>query len=209
DHSKDSRGVTLEDFKRGLQELQAYNVHDRFNKVIVRKPGAFGGIEGVDFHIEDCSGCTCLVCDKTEEFYADALVDCRVLIGPCASSTFIRNCENCTFWVVTRQFRVRDCTNCTFYVHCHTEPVIESSKDLRIAPFCAEYPGLSEHFREAKFDPAKNFWGAVFDFSGLPDRANWKIQPLDDCEQLVVSFQGPGALAGRYMWGCGGFSRLG
>ncbi|CAJ1398543.1 unnamed protein product [Effrenium voratum] len=35
---------------------------------------------------------------------------------PCASSAFIRNCENCTFWVVTRQFRLRDCSNCTFYL---------------------------------------------------------------------------------------------
>ncbi|CAE7290557.1 rp2 [Symbiodinium necroappetens] len=188
-HQQDGR-VDLPAFKRGLKELQPYAIHDRFNKTIVRKPGAFGGLDCVDFHVEDCSGCTCLVCEKSSEFHADGLVDCRLVIGPCENSTFVRNCENCTFWVATKQFRVRECINCTFYLHCHTEPIIESSKDLRVAPFCAEYPGLSQQFREAKFDPAKNFWNAIYDFTGKAESANWQIPSLDACEKLIVSFEG-------------------
>ncbi|CAE7451415.1 rp2 [Symbiodinium sp. CCMP2592] len=188
-HQQDGR-VDLPAFKRSLKELQPYAIHDRFNKTIVRKPGAFGGLDCVDFHVEDCSGCTCLVCEKSSEFHADGLVDCRLVIGPCENSTFVRNCENCTFWVATKQFRVRECINCTFYLHCHTEPIIESSKDLRVAPFCAEYPGLSQQFREAKFDPTKNFWNAIYDFTGKAESANWQIPSLDACEKLIVSFRG-------------------
>eukprot|EP00439_Symbiodinium_sp_Y106_P033342 s5465_g3.t19 len=188
-HQQDGR-VDLPAFKRGLKELQPYAIHDRFNKTIVRKPGAFGGLDCVDFHVEDCSGCTCLVCEKSSEFHADGLVDCRLVIGPCENSTFVRNCENCTFWVATKQFRVRECINCTFYLHCHTEPIIESSKDLRVAPFCAEYPGLSQQFREAKFDPTKNFWNAIYDFTGKAESSNWQIPSLDACEKLIVSFRG-------------------
>eukprot|EP00434_Breviolum_minutum_P038771 symbB.v1.2.034406.t1/scaffold4435.1/size39697/1 len=119
-----------------------------------------------------------------------ALKNCRVLIGPCRSSSFIRNCENCTFWVATKQFRVRDCINCTFYLHCHTEPVIEASKDLRIAPFHAKYPGLKKQFQDAGFDSALNFWNAVYDFTGNSKHANWTIPSLDECEELIVSFEG-------------------
>eukprot|EP00913_Durusdinium_trenchii_P021979 g20652.t1 len=197
-------GVELADFKRGLKDLNPYAVHDRTTQLLVRKPGAFGGIEGVDFHLEDrvdcrappsrdCKGCSVLICDKSEEFKVDALANCRVLIGPCTSSSFIRNCENCTFWVATRQFRVRDCSNCTFYLHCHTEPVIESSKELRIAPFNAKYPGLPKQFEEAGFDATKNYWNAVYDFTGNAKSANWSIPPLDQCEELIITFEGSSA----------------
>eukprot|EP00435_Cladocopium_sp_Y103_P040789 s216_g11.t1 len=138
-HRNSNSGVDLAAFKRGLKELNPYAVQNRDHKLIVRRPEAFGGIEGVDFHLEDCTGCTCLICDKSEEFKVDALTNCRVLIGPCRSSTFIRNCENCTFWVATKQFRVRDCSHCTFYLHCHTEPVIEASKGYLDGPERLEY----------------------------------------------------------------------
>jgi len=145
-------------------------------------------MQGVDAHIEDCTGCTILICDRTAEFFADGLVNCRVLVGPCSSSTFVRNCDGCTFWVATKQFRTRDCTNCTFYLHSHTEPIIETSSDISLAPFAAEYPGLAAQFREAKFDLERNFWSAIYDFTGRADRANWRFQPLEECEALVVSF---------------------
>jgi len=68
--------------------------------------------------------------------------------------------------------------------------VIELSKDLRLAPLCAKYPGLTRHFQEVSFDPKFNLWNAVFDFTGRSDGANWEIQRLENCEELVVSFQG-------------------
>eukprot|EP00931_Biecheleriopsis_adriatica_P021213 TRINITY_DN1393_c0_g1_i1.p1 TRINITY_DN1393_c0_g1~~TRINITY_DN1393_c0_g1_i1.p1 ORF type:complete len:1310 (-),score=283.52 TRINITY_DN1393_c0_g1_i1:100-4008(-) len=184
------KGVSQEAFKPFLKELNAYSATNRSKEVVVRKPGAFGGLENVDFRIEDSKDCTFLICDRTEQFQVDDLENCTVVIGPCASSTFLRKCRNCTFWVVTKQFRVYDCKNCTFYLHCHTEPVIEESQDLRIAPFCARYPQLTKQFREAKLDPTRNFWNAVYDFTGRQDRANWEIQPLDNCEELLIAFQG-------------------
>uniref|UniRef100_A0A7S4R720 EF-hand domain-containing protein n=2 Tax=Alexandrium monilatum TaxID=311494 RepID=A0A7S4R720_9DINO len=181
-------GVSLDSLKRNYRELFPYNTFKLSNRVIVRKPGAFGGMQNVDMRIEECRSCSILVCDRMAEVYVDDLTDCRVLIGPCSSSTFLRNCKGCDFWVATKQFRVRDCTNCRFYLFSHTEPVIETSSDLCFAPFSAEYPGLSEHFRDAGFDPSKNRWNAVYDFNGRADGANWSIRPLDECETLVVTF---------------------
>merc|ERR1711879_97893 len=117
-------GVTQEDLRNGFKELDPYCMWNLLHRLVVRKPGAFGGADGVDVHIEDSSNSTILICDRAAEVYADALIGCRVLVGPCASSTFIRDCDGCTFWVATRQLRTRDCTNCIIYLHSHTEPVI-------------------------------------------------------------------------------------
>jgi len=71
-------------------------------------------------------------------------------------------------------------------LHSHTEPIIESSKDLAFAPFAASYPGVAEHFQEAKMDADRNFWNAIFDFTGKADGANWRILPMDECCELDV-----------------------
>jgi len=120
----------------------------------------------------------------------DECKNCKVLIGPCDSSTFVRDCKNCTFWITTRQLRTRDCKDCIFYLHSHTEPIIESSQDLAFAPFSASYPGLTQHFEGAKLDAGKNFWSAIFDFTGRPDGANWRILPFTECSELEVEFFG-------------------
>ncbi|CAK0880503.1 unnamed protein product [Prorocentrum cordatum] len=183
-------GVTLEAFRTGIRgSLSPYSMSKRKDCVLVRKPGAFGGMSGVDFQVEECSGCTILICDRTDQVYLDELVDCIVLVGPCNSSIFARNCRGCTFWLACRQLRTRDCASCTFHLHSHTEPVIESSSDLSFAPFAAEYPGLSAQFKQVGFVASRNLWTAIFDFTGRADGANWRILPLDECEKLVVAFE--------------------
>eukprot|EP00435_Cladocopium_sp_Y103_P035170 s216_g9.t1 len=62
--------------------------------------------------------------------------------------------------------------------------------DLRIAPFHAMYPGLKKQFQDAGFEAKLNFWNAVYDFTGNNKHANWSIPPLDECEKLVVTFEG-------------------
>ena len=44
--------------------------------------------------------------------------------------------------VVCRQFRTRDLKDCDFALHCVTRPIIEESKDLRMACFDLDYDGL-------------------------------------------------------------------
>jgi len=183
-------GVSLEGLKRGLRMLDPYNIAKQSNRLIVRKPGAFGGAQGVDLHIEELDHCTVLVCDRTEQVFGDELSNCQVLIGPCNSAVFVRKCYACTFWVACKQLRTRDCKNCVFYLHSQTEPAIETSERLSFAPFAAEYPELTAQFEETHFDNSKNFWNAPFDFSGRPDHSNWSIRSLDECETLVVSLEG-------------------
>merc|ERR1711865_1139834 len=123
---------------------------------------------------------------------ADFLTGCTVLCAPVNASTFVRNCTNCTFWVATRQLRTRDCKNCVFYLHAHTEPIIESSLDLVIAPWNASYPFAKKQFEAAGFDASKNLWNAIYDFSGKGN-ANWRIPGLHECEHLEVTEPGVSA----------------
>lgn len=78
----------------------------------------------------------------------------------------------------SKQLRTRDCTNCTVNLYSKTDPIIEKSSGMVIAPFNLSYPGLDTHFKAAALDPACNHWRRIFDFSkddtSLPE-PHWKI----------------------------------
>jgi hypothetical protein len=148
-------------------------------------------ISGQPFELEKLHSCDVLLLDHTEAIQADELENCRfvirfavallvgcnhisltfwislvllshrVLIGACCDSVFVRNCTGCTFTIACKQLRTRDCVGCTFYLLCNTEPVIETSTDIAVAPLNACYPGLLEHVAAAGLDPKLNLWFAV------------------------------------------------
>lgn len=188
-YGRDGKGVDLESFQKGFASLNPYLVSNRKAEVIIRKPGSVCA-PGGQVSLEDLTDCTVLVCDRSEQVFMDMCKGCNILIGPCDSSTFVRDCEGCTFWVVTRQLRTRDCKDCKFFLHSHTEPIIESSKDLAFAPFSASYPGLTRHFEEAKLDAGNNFWSAIFDFTPGTAGSNWRILALEECQNLLVELPG-------------------
>jgi len=160
----------------------------RSGEAMVRKVGSLGGLKGSSQQasLEYLEDCEVYICTVTAQAFVD---DCKrsvIMFGPCESSVFVRNCEDCVFWLATQQLRTRDCKNCKFFLYSKTEPVIESSEDLAFAPWCAEYPGCGEHFQQARFDRQRNMWNAVFDFSGKPSHANWRIMPMEEVCTLRV-----------------------
>lgn len=177
--------MDLAGLKKGFASLNPYLISKRKDCTIWRKRGSISA-PGSQMNLEDLVDCEVFVCDRTEQAFVDECSGCAVLIGCCSGPTFVRDCKGCTFWVATRQLRTRDCVDCKFFLHSHTEPIIESSKDLAFAPFAASYPGVAEHFREAKMDADRNFWNAIFDFTGKADGANWRILPLGECCELDV-----------------------
>ena len=64
-----------------------------------------------------------------------ARAGCKVFVGACSESVFVRNCADSTFYLACKQLRTRDCKNCTFYLYCQTEPIIETSEGMAFAPF--------------------------------------------------------------------------
>jgi hypothetical protein len=110
------------------------------------------------FDIGDCENTTMAIMDNCEQVQIDQLKNCRVFIGACASSIFIRNCENCVFYTACRQLRLREVTNSKFYIYSMAEVHIEYSNTLQFAPFNGGYPDQEKHFRNAQLDPANNLW---------------------------------------------------
>merc|ERR1712087_429751 len=84
------------------------------------------------------------------------------------------------------QLRTRNCKRCTFFLYSKTEPIIEMSEELVFAPWCARYPGCTEHFQQKKFPPEGNLWNAIFDFTGKADRSNWRIADLGCVVELSL-----------------------
>jgi len=195
--------LTFEGFTKDYSLLNPFMLGpQRREEVIVRRPGSLGGLQQAypvqQVNIEELDDCEVYVCTQTAQAFADGCKRCIVLLGPCESSVFVRECEDCVFWLATQQLRTRDCKRCNFFLYSKTEPIIESSEDLAFAPWSARYPGCAAQFEKANFDPQKNFWNAVFDFSGKVDKAHWRILPLEEIRELCIELPGepPEGMAG-------------
>jgi len=140
---------------------------------LVKEPNS---LNGQPFDLHSLTHCTVKVLCWTSQVQVDELLNCKVFIGPCESSVFIRDCRNCEFTVACKQLRVRDCRDVTFHLFSMTDPVIETSTDLTFTPFNGAYTGLAEDFKKARLDPNDNHWRHIFDFNqdgcdgfGIPD----------------------------------------
>ncbi|KAL7746972.1 hypothetical protein RI367_007684 [Sorochytrium milnesiophthora] len=133
---------------------------------LVKTPGE---LNGNSFAIEECENCDMVVLDHTSQVTIDVVNGSRVFIGPVDGSLFIRDCRNCTFTVLCRQFRMRDCENCTVFLYAATQPIIESSRNLRFGPWgWCTYRAVGEQCTAAKLNVAANAWDKVHDFGPLP-----------------------------------------
>ena len=90
-----------------------------------------GSVQGQPIEISNLINCEAQVLDHCDQVQIDDVKDSKVFIGASSESIFTRNCKNCTFTIACKQFRARDCENCTFYLYCKTEPVIETSTNLK------------------------------------------------------------------------------
>ena len=154
------------------------NYYSFTNKVdepqpLIKNPG---DVDGQSFDIGDCRNSTLVVMDNCEQVQVDQCTDCRIFIGACASSIFIRNCTNCTFYLCCRQLRLRDVSNSIFYVHSMSEVHIEDTEKVLFAPFNGGYKEHSQHLKNANIDIKQNLWYDIFDHNDPnKTRKNWGL----------------------------------
>jgi Tubulin binding cofactor C len=168
---------------RDYMMLTFYSFKDKKNEAapLVKKPGE---IDGQMFDIADCENSTLVIMDYCEQVQIDQVKNCRIFIGACASSIFIRNCENCTFYTSCRQLRLREVVNSTFYIYSMAEVHIEYSNAVKFAPFNGGYPEQLSHMNAAKLDPKYNLWYDIFDHNDpAKDGLNWSLLPEAEYEQ--------------------------
>lgn len=183
DADRDGR-VDFVEFQRGYRLLNSYRIRKREGQRFLRKPGSISGQQIV---LEDLSGCDVSVLDHVGSCTCDTLSGCEVVIGPSEASVFVRDCEDCVFYIAAQQLRTRRCNRCTFFLYSSTEPILEASTYLRLAPLAIAYKGLADHMGKASLNPRRNFWNAIFDFSSPgDDKRNWQLAPHRECAQYRI-----------------------
>jgi hypothetical protein len=132
--------------------------------------------------------------DHSGAITVDDAKDSLFVFGPCSGSVFIRNCTNCYFYSICRQFRVRD-SNIVTHLFCATPPVIEESK-VDFFPLFMNYENLDEHMIEAGLSPFYNCWSQVYDFTPDKNALHFRInyespetEVADKLELIASSYQ--------------------
>lgn len=151
-----------------------YSIKNRENDdQLIKRPGE---INQQVFEISDCKHCTIVILDVTDQTYIDNLSNCRVFIGACSSSIFIRDCKQCVFFTCSRQLRINNVVSSSFYSFTLSEIHIELSSALQFGPFQGGYDKQSQHFEQNGFSVDDNLWFEVYDHND-PDklRMNWKL----------------------------------
>ena len=173
-----------------------YSFKDKKNETepLIKTPGS---VEGQMFTIENCENCTMALCDHSEQVHVDNVKNCRVLIGACASSIFIRNCEDCIFYCCSQQLRLRDCVRCKFYVFSIAEVHIELSNKVEFGPFQGGYPEHGNHLKAARLDTTHNLWYDIYDHNDSEKtKENWALIdpakyeapwfPMGECDPALL-----------------------
>lgn len=143
-----------------------------------------GSVSGQPFNIIDCKNCTILILDHCDQIQIDNCTNSKIFIGASSGSIFLRNCQNCKLTVACKQFRTRDCVDCNVYLYCKTEPIIESSTNLKFAPFNGAYPGHDKAMVAANLNPEQNLWYAIYDFNDeSKSGVNWSYVQEEDEEE--------------------------
>jgi hypothetical protein len=176
----DGKGFATRDEYRKYMFSTFYSFSSRTGETLMKAPGT---LDGQPFSMDDMKDCTIMLCDHSETVQVDRVTKCKILIAACCESVFLRNCTDCVIYVACKQLRTRDCVNCRVFLYSKTDPIIEASHTMLLAPFMASYPGLASHMKSAKLEPQYNHWKRIFDFSAddikLP-RPHWSI--MDESE---------------------------
>lgn len=148
----------------------------RKGEALVREPGQ---IQGQQFIVEECDDCDIFLLDHSAQVTVDYATNCRIFVGPCESSVFLRDCKGCSVVVACQQLRLRDCHGMDMLVHVSAgQPSIETSSGVRLGCFQYSYFSLREQLRAAGLSAWNTQWSNVHDFNhGDGTGQHWSFLP--------------------------------
>ena len=130
---------------------------------------------GQQFSISDWNSCQIFIKDSNAGGFIDDCNDWQIMWGPGSNSVFVRDCQNCTFIIIWQQLRIRDCKNCEIMLYSQTEPVLESSSDIKYYCINYSYPELSDQMIESGLSIWNNQWYKQFDFTPNKKQSNFEL----------------------------------
>lgn len=81
--------------------------------------------------------------------------------------------------------RISNSQNIEAYIYSLTEPALEKSTNIKIAPFMMTFPSFKASFFRANLKLTENNWSQVYDFDYDPDKGNlnWTILKPSECKE--------------------------
>ena len=154
-------------------------VTNKKNETITRMKGE---ISGNQFQADELEKCKIIIKDSVDSMTIDRCYDCEFAMSAIHGSIFVRDCQNCKFTVNCGQFRCRNCTNCQFYMHSRTGPVVEASSNISIGCGTFSYKGVLDDLKTAQIDPCASLFYDVHDFT--PGQGNFVVK---DGQKIDIS----------------------
>lgn len=90
---------------------------------------------------------------------------CRIFIGPCESSVFLRDCEQIKLVAACQQFRTRTVAGLDALLLTVSQPSIEETSAARFGCFRMYYPELQQQMLRARLSPFNNRWNEPYNFT--------------------------------------------
>lgn len=113
--------------------------------------------------------------DNVAQVSIDDCKNCKFFIGPSKGSVFIRDCTDCCLAAVCQQFRTRDCRRISTFLSCGTQPIIESSTNMKFACLTVSYAQLPEQLKNSRISVFNNNWNNIHDFTPVSGERNFSF----------------------------------
>ncbi|KAL4487950.1 hypothetical protein ABPG72_022810 [Tetrahymena utriculariae] len=159
------------------------------DQVLIKKPG---DLDGADFAISNCKNCEIYIFDHIAQIFVDDSQNCKVFIGPTKGSVFVRDCQDIELYSSSSQLRISDTKNIKAFVFSQSDPTLENTSGLVLAPYNFLFPGLKQHFEAAGLIASEDKWSQVFDFTPSKDSTkNWTLMdPKDYPGPIIKEIEG-------------------
>ncbi|CAG7829895.1 unnamed protein product [Allacma fusca] len=142
--------------------------------------------KGEQVIVRNCVNSRIYLLDWTSSATIDDCRDCVIIVAAVGGSLFMRDTNSTTLVAASAQLRLRDCGDIHLFSGCESDPIIESSQNVLVAPYFLSYKGIDEHFKAANLDPFKAIhWGNVYDFTPS-NPPNWsKLKEPFDMNKFI------------------------
>ncbi|CAD5120847.1 DgyrCDS9400 [Dimorphilus gyrociliatus] len=167
--------------KRPKVNVDDISFKDRENETLVKLPNS---LKGSQFIIKNLKNCTVYLLDHMNTVTVDDCEDCKIFIGPIKTSIFVRDCKNMKLMAACQQFRTRDCSKMDCFLCCTSQPIIESTINVRFGCMQVYYPEFQSQMDEAGLSIYNNKWSSIHDFTPVPGEDNYTLLSTKDTNDL-------------------------
>lgn len=147
-----------------------------------------GDLNGSQFKIEKNKRCEIYINDYNAGGFWDNWEDCVIFWGPSSSSVFVRDCKNWRFVIICQQLRLRDCHDWEIMLFSQTDPILESSSNIKYWWANFTYPELKFQMEQWNISYWNNTWSDQFDFTENKRGGNFKLMD-EDADNFIESFK--------------------